>query len=133
MKYIVGLFMTSLLLLNGCTGMNTDFGCNHTAGDSCQTIMAVNRKASAGGYNHLPTTQQPHDAVTIPAKTPQGFTVATPQAGAPVRYSENIQRIWIGPYQDRQGNYHEPSMVYTVLTPAHWVGLPPKAITNDNE
>lgn len=46
--------------------------------------------------------------------------------GKPIRKAESIQQIWIGPYEDQNGNFHEPSYVYTVTRKGSWIGDPPK-------
>lgn len=50
--------------------------------------------------------------------------------GAPIRNQENVQQIWIGPYEDEDGNYHEPSYVYTVVKKGSWFGEPVEAVKN---
>jgi hypothetical protein len=48
--------------------------------------------------------------------------------GKPIRKAESVQQIWIGPYEDQDGNFHEPSYVYTVTKKGTWIGDPPKDI-----
>jgi hypothetical protein len=49
-------------------------------------------------------------------------------AGNLIRRGEDVQQIWIGPYEDRDGNFHEPSYVYAVVKNGAWIGDPEKAI-----
>ena len=63
----------------------------------------------------------------------RGYEVSTPTPGKPIRYGEGVQRIWIAPYEDVDGNYHEPSFVYTVVRTSHWIGIPQKAIVENEE
>ena len=50
--------------------------------------------------------------------------------GSPIRSSEHVQQIWIGPFEDTDGNFHEPSYVYKVIKQGDWVGEPVKAIND---
>ena len=38
------------------------------------------------------------------------------------------KQIWIGPYEDVNGNYHEPSYVYVVVKNGSWIGEPVSTI-----
>jgi len=60
-----------------------------------------------------------------------GYNVATPNIGQPVRYGERIQKMWIYPYEDSKGNYHEASILYAVIKNPHWVGYPEVAVVDD--
>lgn len=50
--------------------------------------------------------------------------------GSPIRNQENIQQIWIGPYEDEDGNFHEPAYVYTVVKKGSWFGEPVEEVQN---
>jgi len=36
------------------------------------------------------------------------------------RYAETVQHVWIAPFEDTSGNYHEESNVYSVVEPGYW-------------
>lgn len=36
------------------------------------------------------------------------------------RSSEEQLHVWIAPFQDEQGNFHEPSVIHTVIRPSYW-------------
>ncbi len=113
----------------GCTGMNGNFGCNATAGDSCSSVSEINAKADAGYYANQNSASQPFSYKQTNT-SPGGYQGVTPLPGEPVRFGERVQRIWLAPYQDSANNYHEPSYVYTVLQQPHWLGLPANEIDN---
>ena len=127
-----------LASLTGCAGMNSKFGCNAVAGDSCTPVSIVNQKANAGDYDNVQsggsinTSDESSTQTYSYAGTNVGYNVATPMPGEPVRFGETVQRIWLAPYQDNAGNYHEPSYVYTVLQKPHWIGLPAKEVNTDS-
>jgi type IV conjugative transfer system lipoprotein TraV len=60
-----------------------------------------------------------------------GYQVATPSAGQPIRHSESIQKIYIFPYQDHAGNYYDTAIMYSVLEKSHWIGYPTKQVTDE--
>ena len=129
----------TFLSLTGCAGMNSKFGCNAVAGDSCTPVSVVNRNAAAGDYDNMESggstnasASQSNTQTYGYEGTDVGYNVATPMPGQPVRFGETVQRIWLAPYQDNAGNYHEPSYVYTVLEKPHWIGLPAKEVNTDS-
>ncbi len=40
-----------------------------------------------------------------------------------LRQPETVMRIWIAPYEDQDGNYHQPGMLYSVVKPGRWNNL----------
>ncbi len=38
-----------------------------------------------------------------------------------VRTPETVIRIWIAPFEDTEGNYHEASVIHTVVQPSRWI------------
>jgi conjugal transfer pilus assembly protein TraV len=126
------LSLITLLSLVGCTGMQSEFGCNAKAPDTCTPVGDVNRKAMRGDYWEERDDSEEVNAINTVHETNNekskrfafAYPVSAPYAGEPIRYGETVQRIWIAPYEDSNGNYHEPSFVYTVLKGSHWIGLP---------
>lgn len=119
-------------LLTGCAGMNSNFDCKQVGGDGagCVSMDQVNQMISQGDFNNNNPAGSASKAPAAPVAI-SAYDAPTPMPGEPVRYSETIQRIWIAPWQDAAGNYHEPSFVYTVLAPAHWVGIPVNSVRDE--
>lgn len=140
-KLITIIFLCATLgSLTGCAGMNSKFGCNAVAGDSCTPVSVVNQKANAGDYDNVQSggsidnsASQSSTQTYGYAGQNVGYNVTTPMPGQPVRFGETVQRIWLAPYQDNAGNYHEPSYVYAVLEKPHWIGLPSKEVSNNSD
>ena len=116
--------------LTGCAGMNSKFDCNVKSGGTCRPIHSINKMAdegafTGGGFNYQ--SQTPEGAQSRRTGYPlPGF------AGQPIRYGEAVQRIWIAPYEDISGNYHEPSYIYTVVKKGHWIGDPVIELKGDD-
>ena len=129
----------SFLGLTGCAGMNSSFGCNARAGDSCTPVSKVNQNAEAGTYDNVDSGgEQSGESNTqafgyANAGENAGYNVATPTPGQPIRFGDTVQRIWIAPYEDTSQTYHEPSYVYTVLDKSHWIGLPAKEVSDNSD
>lgn len=145
-------------LLSGCAGMNTDFGCNEVQGvSSCTSMWNVNKMANEGDFNNATRvlTNSKGQMVITPASgagvvaNPSiaagagpstknaptqavGYMGPTPQPGAPIRYGETTEQIWIAPWVDTAGNYHEPAYIYTVVSSGHWIGDPAQAVRENN-
>ena len=48
--------------------------------------------------------------------------------GKPIRSGETIQQIWLGPYEDQDGNYHAPAYIYNIVKKSAWIGDPVKNV-----
>jgi len=135
MRHIIKLTLISAIvtLLAGCSGMNSKFGCPYKDIGGCRSMGEVNQSISSGEYaggKYRPSASTSGGSKV--AASPTGMGEVAPLPGQPIRYGETVQRVWIAPYEDKDGNYHEPAYVFTVLEHSHWVGLPLKAIKKDN-
>lgn len=150
--------IASAILLSGCAGMNSDFGCNQVQGlSSCTSMWTVNHMANQGAFNNTTrvltdpngqvittSTQQAAQTVstntssaavssssnssTAPNGGTMGYMAPTPQPGKPIRASESVQQIWIAPWVDTSGNFHDSDYIYHVINPGHWIGAPVQAV-----
>ena len=159
-NYIKHGFILSLItgsfLLSGCSVFGgNDFSCNRVGGISgCVSMDNVYKMSEDGTISeqHSPYSvdgkqYMTADNATAGSFTPtgtssnlpqavsnqSGYAVGVPSAGMPVRYGDKIQKVWIFPYQDTSGNYHESSIIYSVVQKSHWVGYPTTAIQSQDE
>ena len=106
------IFLISLIfLLMGCASMKKSQVCNIGTDGKCGSLDAVFNKQE----------KEKKEVIGYPLS---GY------AGSPIRSGENVQQIWLGPYEDEDGNFHEPSYVYTVVKKGIWFGEPAEAIQN---
>ena len=91
------------VLLTGCAAMNSDFDCGVKPGVMCKSLDQVNAMIDQGELGGKEKT------FDVPFKP-----------GVPYRHSDTVMRIWIAPYEDVQGNYHQESVIYTVIKPGRW-------------
>lgn len=137
-----GCLLLSTVLLSGCASMNSDFDCPMKPGVMCKSLDGVNTMVDQGQLNTKETDTDCKDCQNTKsndAKQSHLSSFNTPfpakiglQPGEPLRYSESVLQIWIAPYEDAQGNYHQESDVFTVVKGGHWIGAPVKAINSDD-
>ncbi len=113
--------------MSGCASMNSDFDCPMKNGVRCQSLDEVNAavdRGEIGGSGVATECSQPSYMNTSYPLYKDG--IASRQSS--VRYPEDVMRVWIAPYEDTSGNYHQASSVYTVARSGYWIGNPPKEI-----
>jgi conjugal transfer pilus assembly protein TraV len=108
-----------ITFLSGCAGMGSKFDCNVSSGGKCASMNHINKMVDQGAFNDSQTDKNK----LIQTKYKQRY-LSNSFEGAPIRSNESIQQIWIAPYEDANGNYHEPSYVYSVVKNGSWIGEP---------
>lgn len=115
-----------LPLLFGCAaGMNEDFSCSGIDGISgCVSMTDLNTMVDNGQFN------TDHQGNLIANKTAPKTVAATapsiaainppPISGRPFRAQEDVRQITIFPFIDEMGNYHDTSVIYTIVSPTSW-------------
>lgn len=119
--------MTSLLSLSACSTMNSSFDCPNKAGVNCKSLDQINGMVDTGQIRG----QSDIGGSSLDVNSPvfEAFPVTTSYApGQPLRYGETVQRIWVAPYEDSEGNYHQDNLVYAIVKGGHWIGKPVKSI-----
>ena len=87
--------------------MNSDFDCPMRPGVRCESIDKVNARVDRGelGKVSVPNYSKSSDS--------ESFEYSDRQIShSSFADNENAMRIWIAPYTDKQGNYHEGTNVY---------------------
>jgi type IV conjugative transfer system lipoprotein TraV len=115
-----------VLFLSGCMSMNGKFDCNVGSGGRCAPMSHINKMASQGAFNESAMVSKENALSKAENKITKN-SINT--FNTPIRSSESIQQIWIAPYEDNSGNYHEGSYLHTVVKKGKWVGDPVSAIT----
>lgn len=120
--------MMGLISLTACTSMNSSLDCPNRAGTNCKSLDQINAMVDGGSSSS--TGSQTNQIANInDAAQFQSFpSLASYYPGAPLRYGETVQRIWVAPYEDTAGNYHQDSMMYVIMQRGHWIGNPVNAI-----
>jgi conjugal transfer pilus assembly protein TraV len=128
-----------LLLLSGCTSMNSEFDCPMKPGVRCESIDQVNREIDRGqigshSIDSLSSDKHRQSDIYEPVAPIANYKgMLTSFRREPLRYGETVQRIWVAPYEDSEGNYHPESEIFTITKPGHWIGYPVKTTADSGE
>lgn len=118
MKLLMSVLLVSGLCLSGCAKLNQDFDCPAPNGGSCKRMDQVYDMVNGdGGVGHEPLA-------VVPNRNP---LAVEGRPGEPLRYGEGVMRLWIAPYEDTDGNYHQANQVYSIVREGHWIQNPPVA------
>lgn len=111
-----------IFMLSACiTGLNSQFSCQSAKNyGRCLSLSEIDQKFDQGQLiaESDENLMYPQPQVTLPY-TFESFN--TDNTTHPLRRSETVKRIWIGPYEDTEGNYHQPSLIYTITQPGYWI------------
>ncbi|WP_010303955.1 TraV family lipoprotein [Candidatus Odyssella thessalonicensis] len=110
---------TSLLLLasllSACTVGHEEFNCpNDSKGYGCKGLKEVHALVNQDKKEEAPILSP-----IAPHKVDLRKVASSDQAMIQRAQEEHL-RIWIAPFQDDQGNFHEPSVIHTVIRPSYW-------------
>lgn len=124
-----------LMLLSSCAEMNTQFDCPMTSGIRCESIDSVNARVDRGEMRRSNMSKVSDENLqTMPVyKDSLSANTRYPSKAKSLRYGETVQRVWVAPFEDKQGNYHQESDIYTVTKPGSWIGTPLKETNDDGE
>lgn len=115
-------------LLNACcSSLNSDFECPMKPGIRCESLDQVNARVDRGeiakpSLSSTPCCGKANMLTSIPIAYKSEINIGK----QPLRYGETVMRVWVAPYEDTAGNYHQESDIYTVVKPSHWIGFPLK-------
>lgn len=124
-----------VLLLVGCASAGSStFSCPSPSTGMCSSVGTVDTMVKTGQLNNT-SSQSGASTQTASASangdatgsfgnfsTPFPDSVITP--GEPLRIQEQVMPVWIAPYQDKEGNYHDAATLYTIVHPGTWAGNP---------
>lgn len=115
-------------MLNGCSNMNSSFDCPMKPGVRCESLDQVNRRVDRGeiGQQEIQIASSIKPSFMNTASSPVRI------GHQPLRLSETVQRIWIAPFEDTNGNYHQASEVFTIARPGRWIGSPVKSFQEED-
>lgn len=121
-------------LLNSCAS-HSQFDCPLKPGIRCESIDSVNARVDRGEIGNNTATLIPSSANIKPIsyQRPSYFNGTPFKKGEPLRYGETVMRVWVAPFEDKEGNYHQASDIYTITKPGAWMGAPLHTVDEDEE
>ncbi|WP_434568304.1 type IV conjugative transfer system lipoprotein TraV (plasmid) [Vibrio chagasii] len=119
----------ALFTLTGCSaGFDSEYSCDKVGGISgCVTMNEV--RDNLYGYTDDNATISSHTRTTPPT----AFTLLPRRNrdGEPQRSQEEVKKLTIFPFIDKDNHYIDTMDVYFVLDESHWSGRPARAIWKD--
>ena len=103
MREFVVLGMVSLVL-GGCA--SAKFACDKPGEPGCKSVADVYRE------RHV------HERPRVEA--PEGWP-ETIRPGRPLRSGERILRVWVAPWVDADGDFHDQAYLYLVVDHGRWL------------
>ena len=109
--------LTVFLLLTGCSIPQDSFDCKYSKGVGCCSITEVNGMVNQGRLGKKPFNDDTPLKDSVVLISPDSISA---DSMVIKRITEEHLRIWLAPYQDKQGHFHEASIIHTVLKPGCW-------------
>jgi conjugal transfer pilus assembly protein TraV len=127
----------SLALLSGCSMVGLDaedkFACKAPEGVSCKSVSGIYSNAIE---NNLPgqrkdgllgtTTSDRRDGEAYenpasPKHVARTLPYETPSEGTPIRSEVKQLRIWIAPFEDKDGDLYDQKFIYAITDTGQWM------------
>lgn len=108
-------------MLGGCAsslsglGGTESYGCKAPDGVQCTSVSGVYANTRAGEHR-APTPDK-----LGPAQYGASSLAAASAIPSPLRSAPRVLRLWIAPWEDRDGDLHEESVVNVVVDPGRWL------------
>jgi len=128
MKILKPLILILPIILTGCAAMDSSFDCNVGSGGKCASMPTINKMANRGMFH----SSRSRASRAIDYKLPD-VNYDAREKDSLLRLNESVQQVWIAPYEDTSGIYHDASSIYMVAKKGRWTGKPPLAIIEDDE
>lgn len=103
---------------SACALYSKEFDSKYEKGVGCKSISEVNQMVDDGSLKgseeklYVSSTDSKSERISKP--------VILSDQGMLQRVEEEHLRVWVAPFQDEQGNFHEASVVHTVIKPGFW-------------
>lgn len=123
MTRLITVWGFACLSLSGCVGLGTsEYGCKGLPrGVQCQSAREVYAGTNIPAGMQVPGYES-QAALDVRDRWPQAPWVNAPTLDAPepIRAAPRVMRIYIFPYEDRDGDLNMPGYVYTEIEPRRW-------------
>ena len=106
--------------LSGCSKMSGTFDCPYGKGVGCRSITEVNQMVNDGKLSGLDSVESTQHKATVAHKCDKQQEIALVDKTKVHRMKEEHLKVWVAPFEDEQGNFHEDSVIHTVLKPGSW-------------
>ncbi len=112
------IFIGSIFLLSACSVSKENFDCPAGKGVGCRSISEVNEMVNQRTLN--PTKKDTQKAAKDMSSAFLSADDFSTEGMIIERVKEAHLRVWVAPFQDEQGQFHEASVIHAVLKPGFW-------------
>lgn len=122
-------------LLSGCAIYEQAFDCEAGKGLGCKSISEVNGFVDRGELDSALEGKKPGCSDCAPLSSsseyeelrerlpalPDSVADSLIEGAGAKRAGEETLRVWIAPFEDKDGDFQGESYVHTVITPGRWI------------
>ncbi len=113
------------LTLTGCSTASESFDSQATQGVGSKSISQVNAMIDKGQIEGIKGDNESDKVIApvlvqTPIPTFNQETIVLSDHSVIHRQPEQHMRIWMAPFQDANGNFHEASVIHTLQRPSFW-------------
>jgi len=113
------------LTLTGCSTALESFDSQATQGVGSKSISQVNAMIDKGQIEGIKGDNESDKVIApvlvqTPIPTFNQETIVLSDHSVIHRQPEQHMRIWMAPFQDANGNFHEASVIHTLQRPSFW-------------
>ena len=113
------------LTLTGCSTASESFDSQATQGVGSKSISQVNAMIDKGQIEGIKGDNESDNVIApvlvqTPIPTFNQETIVLSDHSVIHRQPEQHMRIWMAPFQDANGNFHEASVIHTLQRPSFW-------------
>ena len=118
------LILTIIFTLTGCSTTSESFDSEATKGVGAKSITQVNAMIDQGKIEGIKGDDTQQVVAPVVVQTPVAVggadTIVLSDQTVVHRQPEQHMRIWLAPFQDANGNFHEAAVVHTLQRPSFW-------------
>jgi len=124
-KKLSQFFVVLSLTLTGCSTASESFDSQATQGVGSKSISQVNAMINKGQIEGIKGDNESDKVIApvlvqTPIPTFNQETIVLSDHSVIHRQPEQHMRIWMAPFQDANGNFHEASVIHTLQRPSFW-------------
>lgn len=123
---ILSCSFTVFLGLTACSTASETFDSEPGKGVGAKPITQVNKMVDRGEINGITPSKEEREEVYAPVFSPSALqnpnieTIHLSNKTILHRQPERHLRLWVAPFQDAQGNFHEGAVIHTLLARGYW-------------
>lgn len=129
--YGMGMAWLFVSMLSGCSSLlrKDEFNCKAPPGVTCMSVEEAYRRSLAGDAAPPPvpgagSARTSEEAAGQSASLPSYRNAPVrpaPESGTPIRSQARVLRVWIAPWEDKEGDLHDQSYLWVTVDTGRWL------------